>query len=1070
MIRRTTKLIFESIVIALASLVAFVVVAGWRLSEGPIPLDFATPHIVEALTPEDGAFDVEFDRTVVIWQGDRRSVEVHAVGVRAVNEQGDVIGTVPEISISFSAAALFRGMVAPTRLIIMRPKLRLVRPENGRIVLGIEPGEQPSETAGEDALPAEIFAVLGRDLLAPRDPERPMGYLKEVRISHADLVIDDRHLGISWRAPNADILLAKDVVGLRAEAWLGLDIQGRDAQINMVGIYNNEEDRFDLAAGFRGIEPSVVAGGLPELAALKAVELPVAGNVMLSMQGSGEIGNIELSLEGGSGWIRTGSGLVPDLEVRALRGEATVSDDLGKVTFEGLHLALVDGPDIRLSGEAGLAGGDEFHATLTVEKVPIEEVPRYWPAAVAPSTRSWILENVTEGALSEVDIEIKGRTGPGGIDAPGDVEITALSGALLLDDLTVSYLSGLPPVQRLVGGGTFDRGGFHLTISGGEVDGLTVKQSKVAITGLDEEDQNATISVNLEGKVRKALEILDRERLGYPAALGIDPRDIDGKANIEATFTFPLLQDLEMEDVAFGAEADMRDVHWRATLLNRDLEKSRLKLKVDPERMVIRGTGDYAEMPLSFRWVENFHDEGRLRRRVTIKAEPTIDNVAQFGVDLRDHMAGEFPVELVYAVTVKNRSTVKVDVDLQKAELQLPALNWRKELGEPGSAKVSLILKDNQITEFKDAQLEAAGLTAAGSAQFGPKTGKLVGASMTKLALGVTDMAGTLRLNEDGWYDLDVTGTGLDISGLLEPGNATEKPQFPAMRAKIAIKRLYARPGRYLEDARLHVSYDGDDWRSISFTGKPAFRTNDAKTAEISVDLTPKGDRRILKIHAGDAGGVIWTFGVSDNVIGGKLDVTGSIDDSRPKQPLEATIVMTDYTVVEAPVLAQMLTMASLTGIGNVLSGNGISFSRLEVPVQKSGDFVRVKDARAYGSELGFTLNGDLDLAARKVDLGGTIVPAYTINSLLGYIPVLGQLLVGEKGSGIFAAKYSIDGSLDGPNITVNPVATLTPGFLRGIFGVPGGLSDHVEEGEWADAEVPPQDIAPAAGDSGLRN
>lgn len=339
MIRRTTKLIFESIVIALASLVAFVVVAGWRLSEGPIPLDFATPYIVEALTPEDGAFDIEFDRTVVTWQSDRRAVEVHAVGVRAVDEQGDIIGTVPEISISFSAAAFFRGMIAPTRLIIMRPKLRLVRPENGRIVLDIEPGEQPS--AGQDALPAEIFAVLGRDLLAPPDPERPMGYLKEVRISHADLVIDDRHLGISWRAPNADIQMAKDVIGLRVEAWLGLDIQGRDAQINAVGIYNSQEDRFDLAAGFRGIEPSVIAGGLPELAALKAVELPVDGNVMLTMQGSGEIGNVQLNLKGGPGWIRTGSGPVPDLEVRALRGEATVSDDLGKVTFEGLRKSVV---------------------------------------------------------------------------------------------------------------------------------------------------------------------------------------------------------------------------------------------------------------------------------------------------------------------------------------------------------------------------------------------------------------------------------------------------------------------------------------------------------------------------------------------------------------------------------------------------------------------------------------------------------------------------------------------------------------------------------------------------------
>ena len=68
--------------------------------------------------------------------------------------------------------------------------------------------------------------------------------------------------------------------------------------------------------------------------------------------------------------------------------------------------------------------------------------------------------------------------------------------------------------------------------------------------------------------------------------------------------------------------------------------------------------------------------------------------------------------------------------------------------------------------------------------------------------------------------------------------------------------------------------------------------------------------------------------------------------------------------------------------------------------------------------------------------LHGTIVPAYTINSLLGNIPILGEIFVGEKGSGVFAARYAIKGSLDDPTVTVDPLAALTPGFLRNIFSI----------------------------------
>ena len=70
--------------------------------------------------------------------------------------------------------------------------------------------------------------------------------------------------------------------------------------------------------------------------------------------------------------------------------------------------------------------------------------------------------------------------------------------------------------------------------------------------------------------------------------------------------------------------------------------------------------------------------------------------------------------------------------------------------------------------------------------------------------------------------------------------------------------------------------------------------------------------------------------------------------------------------------------------------------------------------------------------------LQGTMVPAYSINSVLGDIPLIGTIFTGEKGSGVFAATYEFSGDLSKPNIFVNPLAALAPGFLRGLIGILG--------------------------------
>ena len=102
-----------------------------------------------------------------------------------------------------------------------------------------------------------------------------------------------------------------------------------------------------------------------------------------------------------------------------------------------------------------------------------------------------------------------------------------------------------------------------------------------------------------------------------------------------------------------------------------------------------------------------------------------------------------------------------------------------------------------------------------------------------------------------------------------------------------------------------------------------------------------------------------------------------------------------------------------------------------------------------YGSALGITARGVMDLEEDTVDIDGTLVPAYAVNSILGNIPLLGQLLVGERGSGVFAATYRAErlASPD-PVIGMNPLSTLAPGFLRRLFGVFSGGSATLPPGD----------------------
>ena len=130
------------------------------------------------------------------------------------------------------------------------------------------------------------------------------------------------------------------------------------------------------------------------------------------------------------------------------------------------------------------------------------------------------------------------------------------------------------------------------------------------------------------------------------------------------------------------------------------------------------------------------------------------------------------------------------------------------------------------------------------------------------------------------------------------------------------------------------------------------------------------------------------------------------------------------------PALTKLLTLASLQGVVDLLSGEGIRFNEFEMQSTNENNFMTIDEIYAIGPSISIMMEGSIDIN-KFISLRGTLVPATTLNKTIGSIPLLGKILVGSKtGEGVFGVSFKIKGPLKDLKTTVNPIRTLTPRFI----------------------------------------
>jgi len=206
-----------------------------------------------------------------------------------------------------------------------------------------------------------------------------------------------------------------------------------------------------------------------------------------------------------------------------------------------------------------------------------------------------------------------------------------------------------------------------------------------------------------------------------------------------------------------------------------------------------------------------------------------------------------------------------------------------------------------------------------------------------------------------------------------------------------------------------------------------------------NLDNEGPGQPLALELKTSDAGYLASAFFGVDFIEGGILDLRGSLATENTPARLRATVENT--RLVNAPFFTQILSLASLRGLTDTLSGEGVLFSRIEAPITIGGGRYVIDGGRASGPALGLTVNGWVGMDGSGIDLDGVLVPSFGVNSVLGGVPIIGDLIVGRQGEGIFSITYSVSGSLEKAQVAVNPLSAVTPGILRRIFENPSDTS-----------------------------
>lgn len=684
--------------------------------------------------------------------------------------------------------------------------------------------------------------------------------------------------------------------------------------------------------------------------------------------------------------------------------------DVGQVMLrDGTERVLAKG-QVRARKE-----GWDVSADIEMAQANKARVMALWPLNSIPNTRKWIDHNVIGGALRDIKAAL--RIAP--------TQEPRFSVGFGFDQAEVQYLKHLPPITGGAGYATIIEDAFSLVIEEGAVAaprGGSVSPAGTVIRIPNIRIKPATMEVSLasESSATAALSLLNMPPFNVLQRTDIAEDVADGRAALTADIAFALKKELQLSDVSYAVAGVLHDIKSSALAAPRLLSAKELQITAGPDAVSISGRARLGKAVGEGAWTQKI-GKGQ-GGRSTVAGVVTLDQgfLDEFGIGLpKGSLKGAGRGQFSLALRPDAAPTFRLTSDLNALGLRLAPLGWSKARNRKGRLSVEGRLGANPAITALD--MSAPGLSAKGGRVSLRKGGALEEAKFANVKVGQW-LDAPLRLVGRGAgkaVGVEVTGGRIDVRKTSFGQGGGSAAGSGAGPITLALDRLIISEGISLRPFRGKFSSNG------GFQGDFNGLVNGA--AAIKGALAPSKNGPVIRITGADGGAALRAAGVFDTARGGALDLI--LTPVAAAGTYEGRMTLKNTKIVGAPALTEMLSVISVVGLLEQLSGPGIRFSDVEADFRLDPKIVTLYRSSAVGPSLGVSLDGRYDLTTSKMDMQGVISPVYFLNGI-------GQMFT-RKGEGLFGFNFKLSGGADKPSVQVNPLSILTPGMFREIFRRP---------------------------------
>lgn len=1030
--------------VVLAVVLALLLVAA--LSRGPLSLTFMGPYLDQIIAEQYPEMNFAFDDIEMLWDGRDKNM-VFNVKNMSIRKEIETVAYIPAVTVTFSGDALLKGRLAPSGLRFTGLKIVLTRTEDGAMRLGYsyggyQDGAQSDDKAAEAANPEVIHALLAA-LGQKKATSDLTAYLERLEIYQFGLFVEDEKIEKRWQISAADLILWKNEEGLNGR--LQGDAHFGEDTINLIfdAAYNRNTGETVMQTSVRDLPLPLLAREIPELEILKGVTLPVSGNIDLSIDRNFLPKQVSFELKASAGQVD-----IPSLYKKPLTLNSIEIEGHSAAPFNGVNLNVIKidspGPKITMSGrfqktDAGFGMSIEG----SFPEIEAREAALYWPYSTAVDAYNWVTKNIRDGRAKNVTFRVDL---PVGAISSGNIPDDAIELKFDVEGASVDYFSPLPKVTNIYGKTVLTEKQVHVFDLVGEMNGLKLPQGDVLIYDFDKYDQIADITLKVGGESSTIFEFLDLKPLGFATPYGINPARMTGEGLVTAQFIFPLRNDLQIEQVVFEASGEFRDAFIPAVYEKYDLSNGNMAALVTPEKLTVKGTGNIQGTDADISFQSWFKGKKAGQRRYEVLAK--LDNADRKRLALLDteYLNGPVGASLAVDLFPDGVSSGLATLNLLESELTFEPLKIVKPVGVNGLAGTQFRTDKDGNIKLSNIRLDAENLKLVAEATL-DKDGLL-----SLIAENFKFENGNASLNVKrtalNAYDARINGSHIDLRPFIsektkapteDPSAVREALAGPSVKVNFAFNEAIMDEGVRLSNLQGAVEYG----QGIIQRGD--INASFAQKHTLRYTVTPDGaDKRKMEFTTSEAGILLKALDIYDDGVGGALNVSGSMTNHPLNMEIKGQIKIENMKVYKASVLGKILTIGSLTGIVELLQNDGMTFASIEGPFTYKDGAIETKDFRAVGA-IGLTFTGKIDQVAQTTEGFGTVIPAYTLNSILGNIPILGTLLVGREGEGIFGFSYKLSGKSEDPDVFVNPVSALAPGILRRMFFEP-----------WTDVDTKP--------------